>query len=100
MDNAARKLLPVSKLRAHLGDTQQAFAERLRLSLRAVARYESDRIPTGRVLILMARCAIRAGRQDLAGVFMRGFCADMCIDAEFAEQLYGFLNRGRVGERK
>jgi transcriptional regulator with XRE-family HTH domain len=52
----------VRELRGHLGDTQQAFAHRLGLSIRAIANYEKDRRPTGTALAALARAAQDAER--------------------------------------
>jgi transcriptional regulator with XRE-family HTH domain len=57
------------QLRRHLDDSQQAFANRLGLSIRAIANYESDRTPTGRVLARLETLAVQQGRDDLAAVF-------------------------------
>jgi transcriptional regulator with XRE-family HTH domain len=59
----------VRKLRAVTGDSQQSFAARLGLSMRAVANYEKDRAPTGRGLYQLSKLARELGREDLADVF-------------------------------
>ena len=43
----------VRELREALGDSQQAFATRMGLSIRAVANYEKDRVPIGPILMAM-----------------------------------------------
>jgi transcriptional regulator with XRE-family HTH domain len=60
----------VRVLRQHLGDSQQAFANRLGLSIRAIANYEKDRKPTGMALASLAREASKADRMDLVNTFM------------------------------
>lgn len=67
----------VRKLRRHLGESQQAFATRLGLSIRAVANYEKDREPRGRAAAALGRAAVEAGREDLAAIFRKSLWADM-----------------------
>jgi transcriptional regulator with XRE-family HTH domain len=59
----------VKKLREHVGESQQAFATRLGMSIRAIANYEKDREPTGRALVQLMKLADESGRPDLARVF-------------------------------
>jgi transcriptional regulator with XRE-family HTH domain len=59
----------VRKLRAFTEDSQQTFAQRLGLSLRAVANYEKDRSPNSPALYRLAKLARELGRTDLAQVF-------------------------------
>jgi transcriptional regulator with XRE-family HTH domain len=47
----------VRNLRARLGDSQQAFANRLGVSIRAVANYEKDREATGKALLELKNLA-------------------------------------------
>jgi transcriptional regulator with XRE-family HTH domain len=61
----------VRELRKHVGESQQVFATRLGLSIRALANYEKDRAPTGRALAALAQAAAEAGRHDLSYEFMR-----------------------------
>jgi len=60
----------VKALRHELGDSQQAFANRLGLSIRAIANYEKDRKPTGMALASLARAATDARKQNLVNTFM------------------------------
>jgi len=59
----------VQQLRAVTDDTQQSLAQRLGLSLRAIANYEKDRVPHHAVLLRLAKLAQQVGREDLAEVF-------------------------------
>jgi transcriptional regulator with XRE-family HTH domain len=63
----------VRELRSVVGDTQDAFARRAGLSLRAIANYEKDRPPTAKALVQFARVASQAGRSDLAEIFSQAF---------------------------
>lgn len=72
----------VTQLRATLGESQQAFANRLGLSFRAVANYEKDRRPTGRVLYQLANLAHEHGREDLAKVFAGAFSEEVNAPVE------------------
>ena len=67
----------VRQLRQHLGESLQAFATRLDLSIRAVANYEKDRAPTGKALAALAHAAADAGRHDLAYEFMRALATEL-----------------------
>ena len=67
----------VKALRQHLGDSQQAFANRLGLSIRAIANYEKDRRPTGMALVLLARAATAAGKKDLVTPFMSALVEEL-----------------------
>jgi transcriptional regulator with XRE-family HTH domain len=59
----------IKGLRAQYGDSQQAFAARMGLSIRAIANYEKDRVPTLSVLAKLAIQARLAKRPDLQDVF-------------------------------
>lgn len=72
------------ELRKHLGDSQQAFANRLGLSIRAVANYESDRTPTGRVLVAMSRLAYKSNRSGLFTVFVSALADELNIQGRLA----------------
>lgn len=60
----------VRELREKLGDSQQAFATRLGISIRAVANYEKDRAPAMETLSTLSRVADQAGERELANVFL------------------------------
>ena len=70
----------VRALREHLGESQQAFATRLGLSMRAVCNYEKDRGPTGKSLAALAKAASDAGRLDLAQTFIRALGKDLELE--------------------
>ena len=72
----------VTHLRSALGDSQQAFANRLGLSFRSVANYEKDRRPAGRVLYQLANLAHEHGQENLAGVFAAAFSKEVNADVE------------------
>ena len=67
----------VKRLRAKLGDSQQAFANRLGLSIRAIANYESNRRPTGKALAALAKVADAVGETDLANSFLSALGAEL-----------------------
>src|SRR5579862_1660332 len=63
----------VKKLRERLGDSQQAFATRLGLSIRTIANYEGGRRPSGKPIVELLRladAAAGAGNADLQGIFL------------------------------
>lgn len=59
----------VRKLRERTGDSQQSFATRLGLSIRAVVNYEKDRKPSPRALAAMAHLARKHREYELANQF-------------------------------
>ncbi len=59
----------VRQLRERLGDTQQAFATRLGLSISAITNYERERIPSGRSLVQMMHVSDAHEHADLAQIF-------------------------------
>jgi transcriptional regulator with XRE-family HTH domain len=59
----------VRDLRNHFGDSQQAFAARMHLSIRSVANYERNRVPQAAILVAFAKAAYDAKRPDLASRF-------------------------------
>jgi len=65
------------ELRKYIGESQQAFATRLGLSIRALANYEKDRAPTGKALAALAHTAAEAGRHDLSYEFMRALAHEL-----------------------
>jgi transcriptional regulator with XRE-family HTH domain len=71
----------VRKLRLTTGESQQAFAQHLGLSLRAIANYEKDRVPNGPALYRLARLARQVGQPDLAQIF------SSALSEEFHEAL-------------
>lgn len=83
----------VKELREQLGDSQQAFANRLGLSIRAIANYEKDRRATGMALASLARAASGAGRRDLMNTFMSALVEELGLkDIPF--RLMAGANRG------
>lgn len=67
----------VLSLRKALGDTQQAFATRLGLSMRAIANYESGRAPTGKALAQMMNLAHSRGLDSLARAFQDAISGEL-----------------------
>ena len=67
----------VLRLRKRLGDTQQQFANRLGMSIRAVANYEKDRRPDPRALSRLLKEAERMRDTDLADTFRAALKEEM-----------------------
>lgn len=61
----------VKALRKALGDTQRSFAERLKLAIPTVVRYESTRAPSGKALAQLAHVASSNGFHEYAAIFRR-----------------------------
>ena len=62
----------VRALRAELGDSQQAFATRLNVSIRAIVNYEKGRLPAPEVLASFAHLASEHDLFLLCRVFWEG----------------------------
>src|SRR5438874_8403577 len=67
----------IKQLRAVTHDTQQSWASRLGLSIRAIANYEKDRVPHSAVLLRLAKLAQQVGREDLAQVFQAALSTEL-----------------------
>ena len=61
----------IRQLRHVLGDSQQAFADRLGLSIRTVANYEKSRRPDVQSLVRLETAARSVGRNDLVARFAK-----------------------------
>src|SRR5690349_5974880 len=62
--------LAIKRLREHLGESQQSFSNRLEVSIRSIARWETETAPPNTTLMELAVIARAAGRNDLAGTFV------------------------------
>jgi transcriptional regulator with XRE-family HTH domain len=67
----------IRRLREITGDSQQAFATRLGLSIRALVNYEKDRTPNPRALAALARLATKSGQPELAQFFWKALPAEL-----------------------
>jgi transcriptional regulator with XRE-family HTH domain len=56
-------------LRRCLGETQEHFAHRLGTTVRSISRYESSRVPTGKILSQLELIARTAGHDEYADLF-------------------------------
>jgi transcriptional regulator with XRE-family HTH domain len=65
----------VRALRKHVGKTQQIFATELGISISSLNNYERQRIPEPKQLIAFEGTALKAGRADLAMVFLKALGA-------------------------
>jgi transcriptional regulator with XRE-family HTH domain len=75
--------IAVRELREASGLSQQAFSQRVGLSLRSIANYEKDRAPTAKSLFQFAKLASQLKQTDLASVFSRAYqteVGDAAID--------------------
>ncbi len=70
----------VKALRSHLGESQQAFSNRLGLSMATIVKYEAGREPTGRALAALAHTAAEAGQHDLAYLFARALLKELGLE--------------------
>jgi transcriptional regulator with XRE-family HTH domain len=69
----------IQQLRAHLQESQQAFSNRLGLSLRAIAFYETGRVPAASVLVSLSKLALASGRTDLAKTLMLALAKELML---------------------
>ena len=69
-------------LRAEFGESQQRFSDRIRVTVRTVARYEAQKPPTGEMLGRLAALAEEVGRPDLRAVFTNAFWRELNAEIE------------------
>jgi transcriptional regulator with XRE-family HTH domain len=67
----------IRALRAEFGESQQRFSDRIRVTVRTVARYEVQKPPTGEMLGTLAALAEEVGRPDLRMVFTNAFWREL-----------------------
>jgi transcriptional regulator with XRE-family HTH domain len=67
----------IRELRAEFGESQQRFSDRIRVTVRTVARYEVQKPPTGEMLGRLAALAEEVGRPDLRAVFTNAFWREL-----------------------
>jgi transcriptional regulator with XRE-family HTH domain len=89
MEENKQQISPISEavrsLRVALGDSQQAFAYRMKTAIRTIARYETTRPPKGKALSEFYRVALEVGNQDLATVFRNALTAEMGVAGKFTQ---------------
>jgi transcriptional regulator with XRE-family HTH domain len=105
------QLDPVSQairaVRLALGESQQAFAYRMKTAIRTIARYETTRAPRGAELAQFHRLAVAQGFREQADVFAKAMEEELEMRAESIprtleeQELLGLLflimrNRDRV----
>jgi transcriptional regulator with XRE-family HTH domain len=61
----------IRALRKHIGESQQAFSNRLGMSMSAIVKYEAGkgRSPEASSLVALAHVALEVGRSDVAQIF-------------------------------
>lgn len=89
MKKTKQQTSPVSEavrnLRLAHGESQQAFAYRMKTAIRTIARYETNRPPKGKALSEFFRVAVEIGNQDLATVFRDALTAEMGVAGKFTQ---------------
>lgn len=89
MDNAERNVDPVAEavrqLRTALGESQQAFAYRMKTAIRTIARYETVRPPKGKVLADFFQVASETGHEELAILFRNALTAEIGIAGKMTQ---------------
>jgi len=76
-------------LRGALGDTQQALATRVGLSISSIVRYEATRVPDTEIALRFAEIALSAGRPDLQAVFLAAVEARFELPAHLKQKIEG-----------
>jgi transcriptional regulator with XRE-family HTH domain len=77
-----RVVATVRKLREGLGDTLQAFSERLGLAIASVVRYERNRTPRGKALVRLESVARANGFDEYAGIFRKAMNAEFAVPTQ------------------
>jgi transcriptional regulator with XRE-family HTH domain len=99
----------VCKLRAELGDSQQAFSNRLGVALHTISRYETFAPPTGEALHKLAAVAKQHGLIQLCEFFQAQYVEEvlgelkarlLVVPGELSEPPHGFLTWDPKGERE
>src|SRR4051794_1582701 len=67
----------VRDLRVALGESQQAFAYRMKTAIRTIARYETVRAPKGKALAEFQKLANETGHPKIASVFAEAYMAEL-----------------------
>jgi transcriptional regulator with XRE-family HTH domain len=81
------------ELRTRLGDSQQAFSNRLGVALQTVTRWETSSPPTGMALSRLGALAVDCGHPDLSAVFATAaFDGFLALNEEFDRKLMGGLS--------
>lgn len=75
----------VRKLRTALGESQQAFAYRMKTAIRTVARYETSTPPKGKALAELFWVASDTGNADLANVFRAALVGEIGVVGKFTQ---------------
>lgn len=73
----SRRSQAVCDLRALLGDSQQAFSNRLGIALNTISRYETNRPPKGEALLKLAAFAGQLGHNQLRDFFRAEYLEDV-----------------------
>jgi transcriptional regulator with XRE-family HTH domain len=89
MDNTERQVDPVAEavrqLRTALGESQQAFAYRMKTAIRTIARYETVRPPKGKALADFFRVASETGNEELAILFRNALTAEIGVAGKLTQ---------------
>jgi transcriptional regulator with XRE-family HTH domain len=78
----AKVTVAVRELRLTLRDSQEAFAQRVKVSVRTVARYETVRPPRGKPLAQLHRIAVENGAKGVAAVLEEALTRELYGDAD------------------
>lgn len=89
MDKIERQADPVAEavrqLRTALGESQQAFAYRMKTAIRTIARYETVRPPKGKALAEFFRVAMETGNEEPAILFRNALTAEIGVAGKLTQ---------------
>ena len=75
----------VRNLRTALGESQQAFAYRMKTAIRTIARYETNAPPKGKALAELFWAATETGNQEIARVFQEALTAEIGVAGKLTQ---------------
>ena len=75
----------VRKLRTALGESQQAFAYRMKTAIRTIARYEASTPPKGKALAELFWVAADTRNAELANVFRGALVGEIGVVGKFTQ---------------
>ena len=75
----------VRNLRTALGESQQAFAYRMKTAIRTIARYETSTAPKGKALAELFWVAADTGNAELANVFRGALVGEIGVVGKFTQ---------------
>jgi transcriptional regulator with XRE-family HTH domain len=92
-EEAPKVTQAIRELRLALGESQEAFAQRLKASVRTIARYETVRPPRGKPLAQLHRIAVEENLKGVAAVLEEALSRELYGDGDDLPEKYGKLSQ-------